>query len=432
MNHHTKRLMRMSWASSSSDLQRHTTYTKRSNFAFVIAQRQRTLHGTRVLRKSCTSNALSLNYYLKKNRRTSRTSLLHSSSTSTIDQNLVFHDSISVQEIIEESVDLLEGNNVTEPLLSTCHLLSHALEIPWEENGFSLLLDIAEESNNNNNPFISSDITGDQILTTKQIESYSSMIQRRLKNEPIQYILGKWDFYDFQIKCKKPILCPRSETEELVQIVLDEINTQQQTEKQKIRILDIGCGTGAIGVALAKHLAEHQRQEKRMTIDVVAIDILKEAVELTQENVEFVLSPFTSNKEKDSTLNFQVHQCSAIDFISDEKFDVVVSNPPYIPKHDMLTLSSDVVSYESHDALCGGVDGMDVIRDIIHQLPLLLVEGDAGICWMEVDTSHPKLIEEFLNTEKKQQQQPTRFVEGRKDLYGRDRFVKLNVNNSTS
>merc|ERR1711971_647586 len=106
------------------------------------------------------------------------------------------------------------------------------------------------------------------------------------------------------------------------------------------------------------------------------------------------------------------------------EFDIVVSNPPYIPQSDMQTLASDVLLFEDTAALCGGIDGMDIIRDIVMRLPewcngaklfsspvsKKVYENDTSIssrcpCWMEVDTSHPDLINDWLNFPKSSSQQ---------------------------
>jgi len=113
------------------------------------------------------------------------------------------------------------------------------------------------------------------------------------------------------------------------------------------------------------------------------------------------------------------------------KYDIVVSNPPYIPRHDMNTLEPDVISYESDGALCGGDDGLDVIRTIIEKLPDWCHSG--SVCWMEVDTSHPKLIQEMLAESHDDGDNDTNFLSpvlfhsSHMDMFGRDRFVKLVV-----
>jgi release factor glutamine methyltransferase len=140
-----------------------------------------------------------------------------------------------------------------------------------------------------------------------------------------------------------------------------------------VRILDIGCGTGAIGVSLTALLRDAQ---------VMAIDVKPISVSTSNENAFIILGDCN---------RYQAMLCSADAFVNDgAPFDVIVSNPPYIPEHDMEMLSDDVVRYESRQALCGGTDGMDVVRDIILHSPQWSRPG--GVIWMEVDLTHPKLL----------------------------------------
>ena len=105
---------------------------------------------------------------------------------------------------------------------------------------------------------------------------------------------------------------------------------------------------------------------------------------------------------------------------------MIVSNPPYIPQQDMDTLTDDVIKYESQDALCGGEDGMNVIRDIIYRAHEW---GHSGtVLWMEVDPTHPTLIQQWLSGEANEGEHDhstgigVKFVSTHKDLYGRDRL----------
>jgi release factor glutamine methyltransferase len=111
-------------------------------------------------------------------------------------------------------------------------------------------------------------------------------------------------------------------------------------------------------------------------------------------------------------------------------FDIVVSNPPYIPSSDMDGLSLDVLEYESREALCGGNDGLDIVRHIIHRLPewMSSTSSRVKLCWMEVDDSHPKLLETLLAPGSMESKNyGVEWCESRQDFCGRDRFVRFRV-----
>lgn len=374
------------------------------------------------------------------------------------------HQNQSVYNTLQLSIQILEENKSPEPIISACHLLSFALkdDFQWEDNGFATLNSILSSNNKTNYEYDPKySYLSDKILTDEELSLFSTMIQRRLHNEPLQYILGQWDFHDVVIKIRQPCLCPRPETEELVEYVAKDIRKMLDQRRKssyddsnnnnKIRVLDVGCGTGAISIALAKIFSKED-------VEFVAIDIAEEAIELTKENVKFILDEgHGRGKEGDkddggdttgtnsntiTSKKYQVFLSSATDFTNGDNgddddshykfgFDIIVSNPPYIPNQDMKTLSEDVIDFEDYGALCGGEDGMNVIRDIVQRLPEWCHRrnsNDDGICWMEVDTSHPKLISEWL---KPGNNDHVEFVDGVKDFYGLDRFVKLRVKNKT-
>lgn len=313
---------------------------------------------------------------------------------------------LTVKEAIESSLSFLQEANAPEPEVSVTQLLASALDLPWS-NGFVLLRNVMMMQSSSDNHELAT-----RILTREEATLYQDFILRRANKEPLQYILGKWDFLDFTLYIRPPLLCPRPETEELVVLVAEDTKQLQQQQSNDLHILDIGCGTGAIGVSLAAMLPNSQ---------VTAIDIEPIAVKTSNENAKLILDGSNVNR-------YKAVVSSASDFIIPNKttplFHVIVSNPPYIPKRDMPTLSDDVAKYESNEALCGGEDGMDVIRDILRRAHKWSRSGT--IIWMEVDPTHPKLIQEWLE-EEEGHLLGVKFDSTHTDLYGRDRFVKLTV-----
>jgi len=207
-------------------------------------------------------------------------------------------------------------------------------------------------------------------------------------------------------------------------------------------VLDVGSGTGAIGIALASVFGAKD-------VTVVSIDVMREAVDLSRENAALVLGGGVGNGRYESVLcsadaysNMRQVTGSGETYVFD--FDVVVSNPPYIPRGDMATLDEDVRLFEDHGALCGGDDGMDVIRDIVARLPewCRISQDDDNdacneshsckpVCWMEVDPSQPQLIKRWLSNQDILPQDldntKVKFVDDYADFGGLDRFVKLQI-----
>mmetsp|Transcript_14150 Transcript_14150/g.21231 ORF Transcript_14150/g.21231 Transcript_14150/m.21231 type:complete len:421 (-) Transcript_14150:10-1272(-) len=326
----------------------------------------------------------------------------------------------SIAETLRAGVQRLEEYSAPEPTASACHLLSFALkdDFRWEDNGFSTLLNILD------NPRYDKNLSEKEIKRD-ELDCFSKMLERRIAKEPLQYIIGQWDFHDCVLKIRPPCLCPRPETEELVEYAANDIKRMIQLLRangsdRKLRILDVGCGTGAIGIAVANLF--------KNDVEVVAIDVAKAAIGLSEENARFVLG------DKQSCYHKPI-LCPATEYTGENKvfvnhtfqYDIVISNPPYIPSKDMDTLTSDVVDYEDYGALCGGDDGLDVVRDILKRLPEWCdVRKDPHlfnpICWMEVDTSHPILIEKSAG-----QHESIEFLQGLKDFGGLDRFVQLEI-----
>jgi len=334
----------------------------------------------------------------------------------------------TVDRILKESTRQLTVANVTEPDWSVQHLLADSLQLSWK-TGFREILN-----------------EGSTIVTAEQARDFQIKLHRRLQHEPLQYILGQWDFLDYTINIKPPLLCPRPETEELVMRILDEARTVASSSSasssssfssRPIRILDVGCGTGVIGLSLLA-ASTTPKYERYWNVGFVqAIDIDPVAIETSLENAVRILGGNNDDKQSqqqqgDGSLlsRYEPTLCSAEDYTIDDPehgtFDIVLSNPPYIPRADMDGLSEDVRGYENDFALCGGEDGMDVIRIIVLQLRYWCHSGST--CWMEVDPTHPRLIEEWLSEESEESKTlGVVFEAGYQDMFGNDRFVKLRV-----
>ena len=175
-------------------------------------------------------------------------------------------------------------------------------------------------------------------LRQKSLHNLRRWIKRRLKGEPLQYVTGKTEFFDSTILLHTSALIPRPETERLVEITID-LAKKNQTES----ILDIGTGTGCIAIALALKL-------KNCAIE--AVDSSREALDLAKKNTKLnnVVENITFKK---------------LDILNDticNKYDIVVSNPPYVSKQDYEVLPKEIKNYEPKDALTDMDDGLKFYR----------------------------------------------------------------------
>jgi len=184
----------------------------------------------------------------------------------------------------------------------------------------------------------------DRTLKEDELAAYKALIKRRTDNEPSAYIIGKKPFMSLDLKVTKDVLIPRPETEKLVETALELIKS---VGKEKVCVLDIGTGSGAISVSLA-----HYAKNAFLT----ATDISKEAIEIAKENaVKYGVS---------DRIEF-IHDNLFDSKYEGHKFDLVVSNPPYIPSGKVKTLQPEIVNFEPIHALDGGNDGLDFYRKII-------------------------------------------------------------------
>jgi len=249
------------------------------------------------------------------------------------------------------------------------------------------------------------------VVSEEEITQLCNLLLRRLNKEPIPYILQQWDFYNMTVGVKSPCLIPRPETEELVDTVIEDIK-DIYSEDTSTRVLDVGCGSGVIGLAISKTI---------LNTTTTCMDCHSDAVLLTRENALRVLGRnYDRNHFKVVHSSVKEYKCNF-----DEKYDVIVSNPPYVSSEDMEDISESSKLYEDYNAICGGVDGMDVIGDLIGRLPEWLVES--GVCYMEVDEGQVDKIKNVCKGDGK-----VEFIKGWKDLCGKERFVMLRLKGKTN
>ncbi|EME28442.1 HemK methyltransferase family member 1 [Galdieria sulphuraria] len=262
-------------------------------------------------------------------------------------------------------------------------------------------------------------LRGEPTLLSQLEPFYSTLTHnalRRLLREPVQYIVGNWDFYNLTLKVRQPVLIPRPETEELVDRILKFWKNvlRRGSTGEVTRCLEIGCGSGAISLSLLKGWKEFTGNNN--ILKVTALDIDPQAITLTKENACIVL-------EDEQKRLLDIHLQDITKFrLDDNKYDFLVSNPPYIPEAEYRTLQPEVIQYEASCALLGGKDGMEIIRVILRGAKNWLKTG--GTIWLEVDPSHPKLIQDFLH---KEPNVGVELLQVFEDMSGLARYCKLLV-----
>ncbi len=229
----------------------------------------------------------------------------------------------------------------------------------------------------------------DQPLNNSELEAIREMVLRRAKNEPIQYIMGKTEFFGLEIEVDRNVLIPRPETEELVDFIV----RSQSSARPPKEILDIGSGSGCISIALAKAFPE---------ATVAGIDVSKPAIEMAKRNAE-----------KNSIPNVEFYKYDILRSVPKKKFDLVVSNPPYIPMAEMAELSADVAEYEPREALTDGGDGLAFYRRFSEIFPEIIADG--GLFYLEIGFGESEGVRKLF-------EQKSISAQTKKDFNGIERF----------
>lgn len=184
------------------------------------------------------------------------------------------------------------------------------------------------------------------VLQPNNHEVFEALLSRRLSGEPMAYILGYREFYGLELMVTPDTLIPRPDTETLVEAALAKI-----PQSDPLKALDLGTGTGAIALAIAKH---------RPKASVTAVDASSAALEITKKNARHL-----------NITNVLFVLSNWFDKITNDKFDVIVSNPPYIEQNDAHLTQGDL-RFEPLSALASGIDGLDDIRHIINHCLIYL------------------------------------------------------------
>lgn len=238
-------------------------------------------------------------------------------------------DGASIEEAVRLVAQMFKLAGIDEALVDARALIGHALNLERAQ-----LLSHA-----------------DRILESREINAISALAARRLKHEPVSRILGHRGFWDLDLYVSPDVLVPRPETETVVEAALD-IVLRSGMRQEKLRILDIGTGTGAILLALLQELPNAIG---------IGTDLSEAAAAVARGNAE--------RNGLAGRAGFVV--CNMADGV-EGPFDLVVSNPPYIPHAEIATLMPEVRDYDPVLALDGGTDGLDAYRAIARDAARLL------------------------------------------------------------
>ena len=229
-----------------------------------------------------------------------------------------------------------------------------------------------------------------QEVTEEEKQFVEEIYKKLAEHVPAQYIIGHAEFFGMQLKVDERVLIPRPETEELVDLILTE------NPEKNLKVLDIGTGSGAIALALAKN---------RPVWSVAAADISQDALDLSLENANA------------QNLNLSFIKSDCFSEIS-SKYDIIVSNPPYISRADEVEVGLNVLHSEPHLALFADEDGLAIYRRIAEDSKDYL--NDGGKIYLEIGykqgQSVPALFMENL---------PEKRVRTLKDQFGQDRMVVI-------
>lgn len=268
------------------------------------------------------------------------------------------------KDALDEGSKYLVDNNIDNGKVDAWHLFSHLININRAEY------------------FLHSD----KEISDLQYNQYMELIKKRANNVPLQYIIGYQDFMGLKIKVNKNVLIPRLDTEILVEEVL-------KTSKGK-DVLDLCTGSGCIIISLMK--SGNINSGLGADISKAALAVARGNAIINEVNVSFIESDLFSNIEG--------------------RFDIIVSNPPYIPKDDIKELSKEVRDYEPHLALDGREDGLYYYRQIAKELAQYL--KPKGFVFFEIGYNQAEALIEILEAE------GIKEIEVIKDLAGLDRIIK--------
>ena len=257
---------------------------------------------------------------------------------------------MNIENILNKGISILKANKIANPYLDSEILLSESINRDKKH----IILNPKE------------------ILENKQLNNFNSLIERRRKGEPIAYLINKKEFWKNEFYVNENVLIPRPDTELIIDQVL-----KIYSKNSQLQILDIGTGSGCILLSILK---------ERTSFYGTGIDISKKSINV---------SKFNANRLKlDNRVKFYN---SDVDNFKIGKYDLIVSNPPYIELLSLKYLEKDVVNFEPKLALSGGFDGFSKIRKVISKASTLIKKN--GKLILEIGFKQRNKVKEILKKE---------------------------------
>jgi len=275
-----------------------------------------------------------------------------------------------IAETLQKATEVLQKSGIAEPRREANSLLAFALR---KDRTFLIT-------------------HNDYELSNEEEINFQAVLQRRAAREPFQYITGKQEFYGLDFIVTPDVLIPRPETEMIVENALEIL-----TERQTTRFCEIGVGSGCISISVL-HNAR--------TVSAVGLDISEKALKIAKKNAE----------KHQVSERFDLQISDVFSRLTDEKFDLIVSNPPYIPREDIENLQAEVRDFEPLNALTDEKDGLSIIEKIITDAPKFLSAN--GFLLLEIGFEQAETVREMFDA------QIWQTVEILPDLQGIGRMVK--------
>lgn len=295
---------------------------------------------------------------------------------------------MNIKEALEYGIEKLKESNIKESSLKARLVLAYLLN----KNKEYLMVHDEDEIEN--------------IIKDKYIER----IKKLCENEPLQYITNKQEFMGLELYVDENVLIPQPDTEILVEEVIKLCNEKIHFDEIKnIQILDLCTGSGAIGISIAKNIKN---------CNITLSDISKKALNIAEKNCKKIVGANCvrpqNNKEKNPNNTIQIIQSDLFKNINN-KFDIIVSNPPYIKTEVIKTLDKEVQK-EPKLALDGGKDGLDIYKRIIKEAHKYL--NNNGYLCLEIGYDQKEEVINILKNAKSYTE-----INSKKDLSGKDRII---------